>query len=1784
MQFNYQRKILFPILIFIFSLLLSGCDLFAPIKYSGYLEISFSHPDDGSRAITPEYTGPIKEIHINGRGPENAKFSKILDLEESNFSRLELVVGEWEISVDAYVAKEKKVAHGTQRVNIRAGKTSTVTIPLIPIDGCGSLELGCNWDISLSENAIMKVSVSSMDTSVIQVFDDSFNFLSSTSGVLSIDDLSDGNYLLQLKVVDQNTEYVTIFETFEIRDSTKTEDTISFSLSPRNEFSSFISTSLISHSTIKLKGIQSSFLYGETIELQIIEPENLNRIHWYLDGQLVVEFIDQEEFILSDQEPSFHQIICIATTVDSIVTTVYEYTVTKQEHTPLSDFSYEIEDEVVIITEYIGNDSTVIIPTQILDYPVRKIGDNAFKNNSSVEFVVLPDSITHIGFSAFKSCENLRQIEFSKNLQFIEDEAFLSCTVLRGVSFPESLESLGAMSFSMCHGIYSVYIPASVKSIGEGAFAYCKNLSTVDVSDANRCYISAHGSLLTIDGKTLLFYTSINNSTHGSLIPNTVETIAPYAFANRNYVNLNIPEGVREIGRKAFTGCIIESLILPESLERIGDEAFSSMALYSSDIKISGNVVSMGKRVFADPQRPYFHVYCRAASQPSGWDAEWTQGYPVTIVWGKIHTNDDLFSYDVDFETNTAIIKGYFGNSESIRVPQTISRNNYKVQAIAPNAFKDNTSIVEIFLPSGVSSIGSSAFQGCLNLERIWLPDTLERIEEYALSACTSLKSIHLPSNLEFIGTQAFSYTSLEFIYIPDGVEQMGGNVFWNSPNTLIAYCQPLERKSGWSVNWNKGIQEPVYGISPISEFNYATDNSSITIINLVGEASSSVVLAPEYTDPHTLENLRVKHIANDAFADQKVLSEVKLPDSIVSIGHSAFSGCTNLTSVRLPKNLEKIEARTFSNCQSLASIELPLSLSSIGDYAFANAVSLSQILLSDGLVEMGRNIFDSCTSLKHVYCKALERPVFWSSSWKNGWSSGEVHWNHYPNPPSDFVYTKYNNLNEIRIDGYIGSSDTVVIPFSIDGMDVTELNYQCFYNKKNIKQIVLPSTIHTIGSMSFAGTGISSFVIPNSVQTVTGRAWYECNSLSEFVVAQDHPTFSVVDGILYSKDGSELISYPPAKTGCSFSVPEYVDCIKSNAIIEPIHLQHMLVPPSLNEMEEYAVNSKTVKIYYEKQNQPEWAFLDYWLFEEIFDPSHLYFGVAVLPNEDFWEYETTPEDQIRLTRYIGTENRVCVPTIVDGKQVIAIDSQAFDTQSQLQELYILENITVFDFEHITTLPNLKKLFFSKQNENFFSHDGITYTSAQDTIHFVDRDYPMKDLNILHEVVHIGARAFANQTNLELVVLPDSVQSLGSSIFAGCDALADIYCEFENKPIGWSSDWDEGYGGTTHWIVTPLTELVYTITNGEVVITGSNGISENLIIPPYIDGYPVCMIESRAFKESPVKTLITPASMRIIGSEAFYGSALETVYITEGCMEFGWRCFSSCKNLKTVRLPESSEFPLKVLSSQMFYRCVSLTNINIPNTVQTIGSHAFFGCQELTTITIPDSVIRLEDQAFSNCTSLASLEIPDNVTSIGEELVLNCISLRDIKLPATITKLNYQTFYGCTSLQSIDLPSSLESISDRVFMGCSQLQDISLPGSLSNIGSQTFFGCVSLTSITIPASVRTFGAHAFNGCTSLISVRCEANSKPYGWATDWMDVEGVAVYWGVSSLSKSSSSLKESSAYHPDVTSTQIQTTITPKCCSKLSIASIGRGGILQKHEMYKGGTPFAWDQRGYTS
>ena len=137
------------------------------------------------------------------------------------------------------------------------------------------------------------------------------------------------------------------------------------------------------------------------------------------------------------------------------------------------DYVYKVlADGTVEITEYLGKDTEITIPSTIDDKKVSSIGERAFSSCSSLTSITIPKSVKSIGYEAFADCTKLKSVTIQNGVTSIGTRAFKGCESLTSVTIPKSVTSVGHNAFVDCPMLTSVTIPKSVTKIGEYAFGY----------------------------------------------------------------------------------------------------------------------------------------------------------------------------------------------------------------------------------------------------------------------------------------------------------------------------------------------------------------------------------------------------------------------------------------------------------------------------------------------------------------------------------------------------------------------------------------------------------------------------------------------------------------------------------------------------------------------------------------------------------------------------------------------------------------------------------------------------------------------------------------------------------------------------------------------------------------------------------------------------------------------------------------------------------------------------------------------------------------------------------------------------------------------------------------------------------------------------------------------------------------------------------------------------------------------------------------------------------------
>lgn len=246
---------------------------------------------------------------------------------------------------------------------------------------------------------------------------------------------------------------------------------------------------------------------------------------------------------------------------------------------------------------------------------VTNVNANAFKNCTVLQRITVEKKVISIGENAFSGCNNLKkvyllgEIEDWCNISFANEfssptvnnaELYFNNTLVEHVVIPDTITRLNSYLFYGCSSISSVYIGSGVTFIGEFILEDCANLRTITVDENNAKYRSIDGNLLSKDGKFIKY--AIGERDGSSFVfPDGVTEICAMAFKNLTSLEYNeIPSSVTVIGESAFENCSsLIQITLGENVRSIGDYAFSGCSSATKILFCGNNVSSIGDYAFS---------------------------------------------------------------------------------------------------------------------------------------------------------------------------------------------------------------------------------------------------------------------------------------------------------------------------------------------------------------------------------------------------------------------------------------------------------------------------------------------------------------------------------------------------------------------------------------------------------------------------------------------------------------------------------------------------------------------------------------------------------------------------------------------------------------------------------------------------------------------------------------------------------------------------------------------------------------------------------------------------------------------------------------------------------------------------------------------------------------------------------------------------------------------------------------------------------------------------------
>lgn len=736
------------------------------------------------------------------------------------------------------------------------------------------------------------------------------------------------------------------------------------------------------------------------------------------------------------------------------------------------DFEYEVlseEEKTCEITKYNGSASELEIPSQLNGYTVTKIDSSGFSFCTSLISVVIPDSVTNIvpNNIPFYECTTLQNIYVNVDNQkycdiggvlFNKYKTELLCYPCGKsdvhYTIPDGVEQMSMLAFGENSVLQSITIPDSFTSDLNGvrALYYLYSLTEIIVCEDNNFYSSKDGVLYNKEQTELIRYP-----------------------VGRKEINCTIPDGVKSIGEFAFQ-CYssLKSIMIPDSVTSIGDYAFYECSSLT-DITIPDSVININEHAFED---------CIALTN-------------ITIP---------------DSVTNIGV-RAFSGCTSltSVIIPDSVS--SIGGFAFVNTAYYENKSNWE----DGVLYIGNHLIAEDLNDDVVTtytVKDGTKTIAGYAFYG-TSLKSIIIPDSVTNIGYEAFAYSRLTRITIPDDVTIDDRAFGWSDLNNvtigskvIICINAFIDCISLESIEISDSVTAIERGAFDGTEYYNNQSNwedNELYVGNHLIKADAS--RSGEYTVKQG-----TKLIADWAFENCESITSVVLPDSVSSIGYCSFWGCRSLANVNLGNGVTNIESLAFEWCESLENIVIPASVTYI-----------------------------DCEAFSHSTFKAID-----------------VHSDNANYSSIDGILFNKDKTELIQYPGKKTAEDIYIVPESVTkignfafcycnikgvmlGNNVSSIGEYAFAHSSSLKHITIPSSVNSIGEGAFFSWG--SYNLNHIIYSGTQEQW---NKIS----IDNYRNFGLFQATLHcntSKD--QIVTYETTAT-CTESAYRITKCLVCNEII----------------------------------------------------------------------------------------------------------------------------------------------------------------------------------------------------------------------------------------------------------------------------------------------------------------------------------------------------------------------------------------------------------------------------------------------------------------------------------------------------------------------------------------------------------------------------------------------------------------------------------------------------------
>lgn len=582
----------------------------------------------------------------------------------------------------------------------------------------------------------------------------------------------------------------------------------------------------------------------------------------------------------------------------------------------------------------------------------------------------------------------------------------------------------------------------------------------------------------------------------------------------------------------------------------------------------------------------------------------------------------------------------------------------------------------------------------------------------------------------------------------------------------------------------------------------------------------------------------------------------------------------------------------------------------------------------------------------------------------------------------------------------------------------VTEIKPYAFSSCSALTSVILPpsTSVYKIGAYAFQNcSSLLSLNIPFNVSYIGEFAFNNCSALIN--VDNGNTLYSSLDGILYNRNKTKLISCPTSKAG-KLIIPSTVISIESSAFSFCRMLTSLTIPASVTSISHYVFSQCTeLDTLYALSPVPVNLSTSTAVFSGVNEPpAYLYvpYGSKQLyAAADQWKDFTI----IEISGLSIAFHALTLDAAAGSQSTVQLYCDTTWTATSSQQWLTVSPTNGLGNGTLTFTAQANPLSTPRTAQITVSASGI---EAQ-TITITQQGQPLtsKTLNL-------------TAGELSSLLTTNELFSITRLSLTGTIDARDFKTMRDQMPLLEVVD------------ISAVTIAEYTGTGGTC---GFNNYT-----------YPANVLPDNAFRtpsglgKSTLKAINLPLTITSIGKEAFL----------------------FCHGLTSLLLPEG----VTTIRNQAFASCKSLTSIIIPSTLTLIEAGVFQNCYSLLSVTIPSSITSIGEFAFNNCNALIIVEEANSTYSSQDGILFNkaktsLISCPTSKaggytIPSSVKLIESSAFGFCDKLTSLTIPASVTSISHYAFSQCKNLSAVNvLSPAPVNLSSSTavFFGIDQATTI-----------------------------------------------------------------------------------------------------------------------